>query len=269
MVWKVFFVITTILVFLINLFGYNSDYSGISGLQYSVGLLIQFCIIFILGILYSLGWKQQLFSKKSTNIFMAIFIISMILFPIASALQAYPVIYTQVQNAVAAIIGSVIGSLIVAIIVNLFLIPFYIGLYKYKKFLDTLTVVNKPYWKMLALYIATALTGNVVSALTKYSHFSQYNLIDFYIIISCVYEIILIIGFAWNIRIFNKLFWQITAIPYVILTLVTPFFMSDAFNQDFHFKELLLNNPIAILFTIMLSIVFFFVIYQYAYKEKI
>lgn len=269
MVWKVFFVITTILVFLINLFGYNSDYSGISGLQYSVGLLIQFCIIFILGILYSLGWKQQLFSKKSTNIFMAIFISSMILFPIASALQTYPVIYTQVQNAVAAIIGSVIGSLIVAIIVNLFLIPFYIGLYKYKKFLDTLTVVNKPYWKMLALYIATALTGYVVSALTKYSHFSQYNLIDFYIIISCVYEIILIIGFAWNIRIFNKLFWQITAIPYVILTIVTPFFMSDTFNQDFHFKEILLNNPIAILFTIMLSIVFFFVIYQYAYKEKI
>lgn len=268
MVWKVFFVIAVLFVVLMNTFGYNSDYTGLSGLQYSIGIIFQVGIAFILGILYSLGWKQQLFSKKSTNIFISVFIISMILCPIASAFQAYPVIYAQVQNSVAAIIGSVIGSSIVAITLNLFLTPFYVGLYKYKKNFDTLSLVDKPYWKILALYIATALTGFVLSALTKYSHFNQYNLIDFFIITSCIYEIIFMIGFAWNIRIFNKLFWQITAIPYMLLTLVTPFFMSDAFNQDFNFKEILSNNPVSMLFTIMLSIVFFFVTYQYAYKEK-
>ena len=46
--------------------------------------------------------------KDTRKISVIYFIISMILFPIASALQVYPVIYTQVQNAVAAIIGSVI-----------------------------------------------------------------------------------------------------------------------------------------------------------------
>ena len=225
MVWKVFFVIAALLVVLMNTFGYNSDYTDTSGLQASIGIILQVSIAFILGIFYSLGWKQQLFSKKSTNIFMTIFIISMVLLSIASAFQAYPAIYAQVQNSVAAIIGSIIGSSIVAIILNLFLIPFYVGLYKYKKNFDTLSLVNKPYWKILALLFVTGLIGFVISALTKYSHFTKYNLIDFYVITSCIYEILFTIGFAWNIRIFNKLFWKVTAIPYMLLMYMTPFFI--------------------------------------------
>ena len=44
-----------------------------------------------------------------------------------------------------------------------------------------------------------------------------YNIIDYCVIFSCFYEIMYFIGFAWNVRIFSHSFWQITAIPYIVL----------------------------------------------------
>ena len=282
MTWKILFVIATVLIslvitaiiiFLMNIIGYNTDYFGISGLEYAI-LLLQVNIAFILGILYSLGWKQQLFSKKTTNIFLTIFVISMILSPIIFVFPAMyslwndPTDLTTKDTIFISIICSIIIAPIIALIVSLFLIPFYIGLYKYKKNFDALTLVNKPYRKILSLYCVPILAGFVITVLTKYSHFAQYNLIDFCAIASCVYEIIFMIGFAWDIRIYNKLFWQITSIPYVLLMLMTPFLISDTFNKDFHIKEILLNTPIAIVFSVILSVIFIFVIYKYAYKDE-
>ena len=129
--------------------------------------------------------------------------------------------------------------------------------------------MNKPYWKILALLFVTGLIGFVISALTKYSHFTKYNLIDFYVITSCIYEILFTIGFAWNIRIFNKLFWKVTAIPYMLLMYMTPFFISNTFNQDYHYKEIILGNPVSMIFAAILSIVSVYIVYKYAYKDEI
>lgn len=268
MIWKIFFVLTTLFVLLMNINGYNSDFSAISNLQYLVSLLINVGIAFTLGIFYSLGWKQQLFSKKAANIFLAMFILSIITFLVASVIQAYPIIYVQVKNSAAAIIGSVIGTLVVAVIVNILYIPFYVGVYKYKKNFDNLISVQKPYWKIFSLYCVTILTSFVLAATTKFAHFALYNLIDYFAIFSCIYEIIFLIGFSWNVRIFNKLFWQITAIPYVLLSIMTPFFISDTFNQDFHIKEIVISNIIPTIITILLYVVCIYIVYRYAYSKK-
>ena len=193
----------------------------------------------------------------------------MLMFIIGSALQSYPVIYAQVQNSIAAVIASIIGSSVVTVIVNLFLIPFYVGLYKYKKNFDSLVQVEKPYWKIFSLYCIAMLAGYVMSSITKYSHFVSYNLFDYFAILSCIYEIMYIIGFAWNVRIFNKLFWQVTAIPYALLMCLTPFFISETFNQDFHIKEIIFSNPVSMALAVVLSIIYIYVIYMYAYKKEI
>ncbi len=268
MVWKIFFIISVLVTFLMLLLGYSSDYTGISGLQYFGSLLYNVAIAFVLGLLYSLGWKQQLFSKKSANVFLTILIISMIFNSIVSAFQVYPIIYAQTQNNVIAMAATAIGVLFIVFIENLFLIPFYVGFYNYKKDFESLILVEKPYWRMFSMYCVTLLAAFFVFALTKYTHFTLYNFIDYYAILSCIYEIVFLIGYAWNVRIFNKLFWQITAIPYILLMLMTPFLKSETFNQDYHIKETLTNNPVSIVLTIILHIVFIYIIYQYAYKKE-
>ena len=268
MVWRLFFVITVIIALLMYILALNTDYSSISSFQYFTGELAYVCIALILGVFYSLGWKQKLFSKKSINIFIAVFILSMILSIIDSTVQVYSVFYKQAQNSIQASIASIIASSVYAVIANLFLIPFYIGLYKYKKNFDSLVQVEKTYWKIFALYCIIMLAGCVVSSITKYTHFVLYNIFDYISILSCIYEIMFIIGFAWNVRIFSKLFWQVTAIPYVLLMCLIPFFISDTFNQDFRIKEIIFGNPISIAIVAVICIVFIYVIYMYAYKEK-
>jgi len=269
MIWKIFFAITAFFVLYVNVQGYNSDYITLSTMQNLACILFGINTVFVLGIMYSLGWKQQLFSKKSGNVFFALFITGILLFPVLCAIFAYPDIYAQVQqNSVAAIIGSVIGASILAVLVNIISIPLYVGQYKYKKNFDSLAVVEKPYWKLFSLYLIIVSISFVLAALTKYSHFSSYNFIDYFAIISCIYEIIFMIGFAWNVRIFNKLFWQITAILYSILVIITPFFISDVFNQDFHYKDIISGEPVLIILTIIQTGAYLYMVNKYAYFNQ-
>jgi len=268
MIWRIFFIITAILLLLTYIPNYNGDYPNISSLLYSVNILTEISIAFILGIFYSLGWKKQLFSKKSICIFSAIFVFTMVMFAITLALELYPNIYTEIQSTIIAAISCSIVAFIMLAILNLLLIPFYIGLYKYHKNFDSLKLTNKPYWKLFALFNIVTLTSFFVSFLTKFANFSSYNFIDFFAGISCIYEIIYFIGFAWNVKIFNKLFWQITAAPYMLLLCMTPFFISYNFNQDFHYQDAILSNPISIIRTITIYAIYLFIVYQYAYSKK-
>ena len=111
MVWKIFFVIFAILIMLMNIIGFNSNYSSFTSIQYLVSVLININISFILGIFYSLGWKQQIFSKKVTNILLTLLLLIMVLTTVISAYSAYPIVYAQVQNSTAAMLGSIISIL--------------------------------------------------------------------------------------------------------------------------------------------------------------
>lgn len=267
MIWRLFFIITVLLKIISINNTKNIHFTEVSNLLYFLSVLQNVIIAFILGTFFSLGWKQRLFSKKSINIFLIIFIIYMPLLLMISSFQAYPDLCSVARNNTVALICTVFAVLFVTILLNLFFIPIYIGFHKYNKNFDSLTPVGKPYWKLFALYSIPIYACFFLLCLTKYSHFALYNFIDFGNIIFEIYGIILLIGFAWNIRIFNKLFWQITAIPYVLLILITPFFASDTFKQDWGCENYF-SNPVAMVFYIVLSAVFIYIIYRYAYKEN-
>ena len=266
MVWKIFFVIAAFLVCFMGIQSFAEDSSSFSLLQSLAGIVFVFVIACVLGIFYSLGWKQQLFPKKAVNIFIALFILSIISFSMICGFGSYPDIYAETQNALASTIGCLVNFAIFFVIANLFLIPFYVGLFIYKKDIDSLKLVEKPYWKLFALLTVNCAVYYLVYALTKFGHFALYNFIDYIAIFSNVYEAMFIIGFAWNIRIFNRLFWQITAVPYLILTIMTYFFVSDVFNKDFQYKS---NNLVEILTLIIQYVIFIIIIYQYAYKKEV
>lgn len=265
MVWKIFFVLTFLYTFLVSLFGYLKP-TALSSLEYILGLFVMVGIAFVSGVFYSLGWKQQIFSKKSINIFASVFFVGLLLFFVNSTMHVYPEVYNQVQNVTIAIISCAIACIIFAVIVNLLLIPLYIGLCKYNKNFDNLMSVEKPYGKLLSLYCVPVLASFVVAGLTKYSHYGAYNFFDFFSIFSCVYEILFLIGFSWGVKIFNKLFWQITVIPYTLLIIFSPFYKSNMFDQDFRIKEML-SDPVLIISSVALNLVFIYILSKYAFSK--
>ena len=268
MVWKVFFVLSVVVLVLTNFLSYNVEALVPSNLEALSSILLSLAIIFGFGIFYSLGWKQQLFSKKAINVFIAIFIINMLMFPIVTIIQSYSDIMLEVNEPFLALIIAGVMFVMLISIFNLFSIPFYIGLYKYKKNFESLALVQRPCWKLFSFYSILPLLSFTLFALTKWNHFVLYNFVDYFILLSGIYETILLIGFAWNLKIFNKLFWQITSIPYVILTLMSLFWMSDTFNQDFHIKEWAFSNPITVAESVVLMLILFYILYQYAYKRE-
>lgn len=268
MIWKIFFFLSTIFLMSANILLCNMDYPNTTSLQYSIAILQTFSMVFITCIFYSLGWKQKLFSKQATNLLITIFILSILAYLVNSALLIFPTLYSQTQNAIVSIIVSIFAMFIITVIISLFLIPFYIGLYKYKKHFDSLLAVDKPYWKMFSIYCIPVLLGFIISAITKYTHFNEYNLFDYCVIFSWIYEICFITGFSWNIKIFNNLFWKITMIPYVLLTISSPFLISDMFNQDYHFKEIIWDNPVSLIFTVVQAIALIYMVYKYAFSIK-
>ena len=269
MVWKIFFVITAFILLLFNVMGLTIDVSEMTTSEYLLGFLSVFVEVFVLGIFYSLGWKRQLFSKKTYNLFGILFLINMLVFLIEMGIGTYPDVYVEIQDGLLASIATVIGVIFVGAIFNIGLIPFYIGLVKYKKNFDNLISVEKPCWQLFAMICVISLLGFELSMLMQYANFASYNFIDMSLLVSSLYEILFLIGFAWNKKIFHKLFWQVTAIPYALITLAVPFFVSEAFIQDFPWINLLVTNKLMIVFAIVGTLLFFFILYQYAFKKEV
>ena len=69
MIWKIFFIITSVLFFMGCVQSVNEDTSTATFLVVLVGLLLIFIVTCVLGVFYSLGWKKQLFPKKSITTF--------------------------------------------------------------------------------------------------------------------------------------------------------------------------------------------------------
>ena len=268
MVWKVFFIITTIIIIILNMLGYSSSDCSMSNLEQVAGTLFSIAMTFILGIFYSLGWNQKLFSNKAKNIFTIFFIIGVISFIVSTSIYIFQELSMVEEAYSLVIIGAILGSLILTVFSNIFLIPFYYGLVKYNKVFSDSSIAQKPYWKLFSIFSVVSLFAFILFSLTKVSHFASYNLLDFVMLFSCIYEIIFLIAFAWDKEIFNKLFWKITFIPYVVSLFFIPKYNSELFNQDFNLQYIL-NNPAALVEVIIINILFVYVLYKYAFTKEV
>lgn len=267
MVWKVFFVITTILHLWLFMLGLFEEMPSLSYYECFVSILSPIGLTFLIGLFYSLGWKQKLFSTKVKNILTIVFVFCIIDFLVGSSLEAYQIFLEEQQSNEIAIIGGVINFVILAFIANVLLIPFYIGMHKYKKEDDNLTSVQKPYWKLLCFFIIPSLVGTIIFFATKFSHFASYNFLDYFVATSCIYEIIFMIGFAWDKNIFNKLFWKITFVPYIACLFMVPFFNSELFFQDFN-CQFDLDHPVIFAYGIIINILLVYMLYKYTFTKK-
>lgn len=267
MFWKFLFVIAAILFFVLDTVAFNIPNSQISSLDSFAGIFLEVMLVIVFGIFYALGWKKQMFSLKVINKAIAVFGIGMFTYLAWMVFGTYKEVVVSLPNPTFAMIVSIVASLIILLITNLFFIPFYIGLCEYKKQIQDLTIVDKPYWKLFAFLCIPPLLAFVCAALLK-NNLLQYNWCDYFVIISGIYETLLLIAFAWNVKIFNKMFWQITAIPYIVLTCLTPFCMSEAFHNDFQIKELLTGDIVSLITSILIFIAYIYILFKYCFAKQ-
>lgn len=267
MIWKVFTFLYLILLLIIFVASYQFHDAMV---QMGFMDLINFAVtslfvMSIIGIFISLGWKKQFFTKNNLKGILAIIITLMILSVVSWIPEVYAEIFTYYPDKTVASVSTFFAVLINLVVVNLLYLPFYIGLYKYNQRIESFDKIDKPIWKSFALFFVVCILATSVVFLLDYQNWKQYNIYDFLVLFSGVYDIAFIIGFSFDIQILNKMFWKITAIPYVVFSFVMPFFISDALKQKLMWD---FTNIPTVIFMLSASAVVFYALYKYAFAKQ-
>jgi len=272
MFWKICFVIYSLLFMLMISFGYSHPIlepnSNLASLSDTIQTLF---IVLFLALFFALGWKKALYSKKAVNYVLGGFILSIFLGLINFGTGAWEgFLESQAETQLPLIAGIFIVVLCVAfgfICLNVLAIPFYIGIYKYKKNIETFDSISKPYWKILTGFSVLAYIPFLIFVGLHYKNIPMYNYVDYFAILSCIYEIFFLIGFSFDRKPKFALFWQITCVPYLIGSALTYFYLSPQFKADFP----LLNfsgNVVDITVEVIFYVLFAYVLYKYAFGKN-
>ena len=188
-------------------------------------------LVLFLALFYALGWKKALFSKKAVNYILAGVILSIFLSLIDFGMGAYEgFLESQTEQASPVVVGVFITFFCVAIafvVLNIFAIPFYVGIYKYKKNIETFNNISKPYGKILTGFSILSYIPFLIHVGLHYKSILLYNYVDYFAILSGIYEIFFLVGFSWDRKPVSDLFWKITCIPYLIGSALTYFYLSQ------------------------------------------
>lgn len=164
MIWKILFVLLSLLVIFVNFVFGSLGEASIYLLAAFIFLDIVYAIT--LGYFFGLGWKKRIFSKKICNILFAV-IVLFVLFSIFQSVHAgLPVmIFNFKANLTGNIADSSIYmtallllSLVSFIIYPLIWLPSIISYFKYKKYFETFESVNVRFYYISIFYIVLLVT---------------------------------------------------------------------------------------------------------------
>lgn len=264
MFWKFVFALYAIFLFGINLKfsladGSNSTYN----ISEALGLITTGVFIFgfsIYALFYTLALKLKTCSQKFINISLAALILTNIATPMALMLNNESVRTTTTAQ-IAAFLTFIICTFLFFIILS----PVYFGFYRLYKNYNCYKETDNQFFKILALFslncfYVPSLLANLYDAAKDMSGTSGWDILT---IICYIYSIIFLTGITLRKRILPKLFWQISALPFVIAYIWPE--KNDWANFFSEFKDfpVTLNIFIAILF-----ILFFVMLYKYAFTSE-
>lgn len=95
--------------------------------------------------------------------------------------------------------------------------------------------------------------------------YSSLNIIDYLNGIWNIYTIAFLVLFFINKKIFHELFWKITSIIYLPLTVIV---LNDSYSRLKDLKELAQYPSTIILFIALLFLFLFKILYLYSFKEN-
>ena len=242
MFWKVMFVIG-VLVYLLSV-GVGYVYEGLvyemGEISYIVGVLVVITTMIGLSYFFALGWKKRLYSKKTTNKFIALFLFSIVIINVVETYEFYGSLLSKGPVTEQAILFTVLFAAIYVTYLAVVFSLFIVAMFKYKKREDQFDKVDKSFWKIFTLYyvfvpalfVISAFTVNLEHLLSRYNWWDRFSLLTF------VYTSVYMIGFAFNKSFFCQLFWRISSVVYIITLVPMSLFMSSQYKQDVIYLDL-------------------------------
>lgn len=274
MIWKILFVLTVLFIAYVCV-ALVGESVAITDFSAFAGYFLMTVSTLSAGYFYALGWKKRLYSDKANKIIFGV-VCAYILFVVAlSVHSAIPVVILGMKRTLVGNVSDhsvywtafILVTLISFVMYSIMWLPSVVAYFKYKKHNQSFAVVERPYWK---LFITSFFVITVLSQLATFfsAHRIGYNLYDYLVQGSIIIDALFLFGFAYNIKIFNKLFWKIIAVPYILFSIGQFFFCSSAFNNDMKL-ELLTSSVVATTSMIAFVLVYFYVLYRYAFTSDV
>ncbi len=274
MIWKILFIFCALVLAYLQLGGL-ANFMTLAEVNILLGYILSAIVVFILGYFYSLGWNKRLFSLKANNIIFS-FIVLYIIFSMVMAVISgiTPIVFEIKQQTAGTVADSSIYlstimllGLSAFVLYSLLYSPVIIAFFKYKNRFENLQPVNKPYWKMFLTFLSGYNITSIIYVLLM-ADFLTINLWDILLIISMVYEIFIMIGFAYNIKFGPQILWKISSVPFVLLSCAEFFLCSDQVKDLLYFN-LILNSYVSLGATVIITVLILYVLYSYAFKTSV
>lgn len=255
--WKVFTVIYALLILLDGMFA--TIPTNIQSTPYNsfLNIIMFFSMLFAVGVCYAVGWKKKFFKNSTVAFGVILFIISIFLTSLQSALDSdfssssfYIFIYLFVM----------FGFML---IVNI--LPFIASVTYFVKS-DEYAPVEKPFWKLYSIYFLVSYSSFLLAILyNKIIFDSIYDYIN--LIISFGFLIILTC-YSWNIKLKNRNIVSLLSLLIIVGVCIPDSLYSQKF-LDFSGQSAEVGNILGYLYVMVITVIQVLVIYRYAFTKEI
>ena len=231
MIWKIVFIIYTLLFLLLQIGGITNTLK-ISEFTLAAGYILTIALTFIGGYFYSLGWNKKLFSLKANNIIFGFLILYLLIIAVMSGVTGHSTLVLNHKFAGRTDIAPALAKLflITAVVYIALAIPLISAFISYKKRFAEMKETAKPYWKLFLTYFYLRSTVNSIYYLI-YGSPEFYNLWDFLIMAASLLNIFFAIGYSCNLKFGKQIIWKILFVPYTILMFLSVFLCSDSYQS--------------------------------------
>lgn len=286
MIWKVLFVIYVFIYLLLSYMGLVEivNTQSVSVFEALGNYACEIIIVLALIYTFALGWKKRLINERFNKMFYYFSIFAFLLIGIATYKDSYSSMYSDMlvqamQNGMVPRhfdfqLFLAVTRIEVFIFVGLILFaifgPFYLGYYHYSKKMMSLNIAEHSGRKCFAVYSSISILLIFVSMLMGVSgDFFKFNIFDCFSILSSVYILVGLIGYAFNFEILTQTFWRVGLPVCVFIELLPKTFFTQDFLNVTGYSAALAGSPVYIIAAYLLTAIAIFMIYRYACTDVV
>ena len=273
-VWMSVFCVYALFVAIMNFGGLMSPYQ-ITEVNIALGWLLTVVFIFNCGYYFALGWGKKLYSKKAENIIFYSIIAFILLLLCYVVYLCIPDIVSQLRLKAGPDVPHhtlLMNAIMFAFIIYFFIyliinIPFIVAHFVYQKYCETFAVVEKSYLKLFFTFLSAMLIISTLFLLI-FSDKSQFKFCDYLILLSNIFDIFVLVNYAYGLKVGKQIVWKVLFGVYLILTPILYLCASEHFLYMTRI-QLIGESFVALVVGVLLFVGFFYVMYRYAFTKDI
>lgn len=284
MIWKILFVIYSLIIIGLGFLGFGIEPEKAVRLGEAVGdMCVEIMLVLAMVYTFALGWQKKLVSERFNKIF---FIFSLIAFVFVGVLlyqQTYAPMYSDMllsamKNGMVPrhwdfqmLLAMTRVEVLIYVLLAQFIIfvPFYLAYYHYRKCMTELGVAKHSGRKCFAVYVVFSSMFIFLSLFFGLSgEIVNFNIFDCLSTLSSIYIALGVCAYAFNIEVLNPMFWRVS-LPVCIVIELLPAALFSADFKDAIGWTVTQSSPIYLLSSYLMTAVAIFMIYRYACTDVV